>query len=375
MLIISILIFVFSLICLIVTFSNKRELQKLNKIPLIQSKEKVSICIPARNEEAKIKNCLEGMLSQTYNNTEILVLDDNSTDKTWDIINEMASIYPQIKPIKGKPLKTGWKGKQFAMEQLLEKSSGTYIMFTDADTKHKPNSIAKGVSILKNKNVDLVTGYPKISIKSYWASLVTSNMVFNTAFFLPLFLQSKLKFKGLAMAFGPYMLLKKSSLLKIDGFNQFKDVITDDVALSRTLKKQKFKQIFVDFKEEEECNMYENFSQAFNGISRSIMGVLNPLWFPLLLIAMSLLFISSFSVPISIVLILQQGSFSIESLLLLLGGLILYFSWYTMCRFHGFSKAVSKSQPLAFLMVILLYLFSFLIQVFRVKVYWKNRII
>ena len=360
---------------MIVTFSNKGELQKLNKIPLLYKEEKVSICIPARNEEKKIRTCLEGMLNQTYTNTEILVLDDNSTDRTWEIITEMASIYPQIKPIKGKPLKSGWKGKQFAMEQLLEESKGFYILFTDADTRHKPYSIAKGITIIKNKNVDLVTGYPKISIKKYWTSLVTSNMVFNTALFLPLFLQSKLKFKGLSMAFGPYMLLKKSSLIKIDGFNQFKNVVTDDVALSRTLKKKKFKQIFIDLKEEEECNMYEGFAEAFKGISRSITGVIHPVWFPFLLIAMSLLFISAFSIPISILLILQQGLFTIESLLFLVGGLILYFSWYTMCQFHGFSKSVSQSQPLAFLMVIFLYLFSFLIQVFGVKIYWKNRLI
>jgi len=372
-LIISIIIFIFSIICMIVTFSNKKELEKINKIPILHEGEKVSICIPARNEETKIKTCLEGMLNQSYTNNEILVLDDNSTDKTWDIITKMASIHPQIKPIKGKILKKGWKGKQFAMEQLLEKSTGFYILFTDADTKHKENSIAKGVSILKNKNVDLVTGYPKISITKYWAALVASNMVFNTALFLPLFLQSKLKFKGLAMAFGPYMLLKKSSLLEIDGFNNFKNIVTDDVALSRTLKKKKFKQIFIDLKDEEECNMYENFPQAFKSISRSITGVINPIWFPLLLVAMGLLLISAFSIPLAIILILQQGSFSIESLFFLVGGLVLYFSWYTMCRFHDFSKAVSKSQPLAFIMVIFLYLFSFSITVFGVKSYWKDR--
>jgi len=373
MLIISIIILIFGIFCLIITLSNKRELTKLNKIPLIYKGEKVSICIPARNEEKKIKACLKSMLKQSYSNLEILVLDDNSTDETWKIITEMAASYPKIKPIKGKPLKDGWKGKQFAMEQLLENSTGSYILFTDADTIHKPNSVAKGLAILKHEDVDLVTGYPKITIEKFWASLVTSNMVFNTALFLPFFLQRKLKFKGLSMAFGPYLLLKKTSLLEIKGFQEFKNVVTDDVALSRALKNKKYKQIFIDLKDEEYCNMYENFPQAFKGISRSITGVLNPLWFPLLLLAMALLVISAFSLPLSLILILQTGYFGIKSLLFLFGGILLHFSWYTMCRFHGFKKSVSMSQPLAFIMVVFLYLFSFFTTIFKVKIYWKNR--
>jgi len=105
---------------------------------------KVSVLIPARNEEENLEKCLESLLVQTYTNYEVIVLDDQSTDRTWEIITGYAKRCPElIRAVKGKPLpRDGWNGKPFAMQQLSEYARGDYFLFTDADTVHSRDSMA-----------------------------------------------------------------------------------------------------------------------------------------------------------------------------------------------------------------------------------------
>ena len=95
----------------------------------------ISVLIPARNEEKRIRPTLEGLLKQDYRNFEIILIDDNSTEGTWDILESYARDYDFISIIKGKTLPEGWKGKPFAMTQLSEKAKGELFVFLDADIK------------------------------------------------------------------------------------------------------------------------------------------------------------------------------------------------------------------------------------------------
>ena len=102
----------------------------------------ISVLIPARNEEDNIDKCLMSLMDQDYRNIEILVLDDNSTDNTSEIIKRISKTYKNIKFIKGKPLHEGWTGKNYACYQLYKESKGKYLFFTDADTIHNKRSIS-----------------------------------------------------------------------------------------------------------------------------------------------------------------------------------------------------------------------------------------
>src|SRR5947208_949111 len=106
----------------------------------------ISVVIPARNEEGKIARCLESLAKQNYPNYEILVIDDRSTDRTGDIIAEIAARYPHIKPLKGKENPDGWIGKCNALNEAVAHASGEWIVFTDADTCHFPNSLRDSVT-------------------------------------------------------------------------------------------------------------------------------------------------------------------------------------------------------------------------------------
>ena len=108
------------------------------KTKLPQSNTKVSLLIPARNEEGSIGSCLRSLINQDHQNLEIIVLDDHSTDRTRAIVE---SQNPKIKLISGKPIPAGWTGKNWACHQLSKQATGDILFFIDADAVLEPAAI------------------------------------------------------------------------------------------------------------------------------------------------------------------------------------------------------------------------------------------
>ena len=126
---------------LILSIANHYEMWRFNHGPEILDGPMVSVLIPMRNEENNVRNCIASLQNQLYKNYEILVINDNSSDKTADILAELASKDNRIKVFNGKPLPDDWYGKPFALHQLSLHARGEILIFTDADTFHNPASI------------------------------------------------------------------------------------------------------------------------------------------------------------------------------------------------------------------------------------------
>ncbi|RKY97237.1 MAG: hypothetical protein DRQ03_05700, partial [Candidatus Hydrothermota bacterium] len=104
--------------------------------------EKISVLVPVRNEERDLKLCLESLVKQNYPLYEIILLDDNSRDRSPEIMREFQRRFPEkIKIITSKPLPPGWTGKNWACHQLAKKANGDWLLFTDADTVHAAGCI------------------------------------------------------------------------------------------------------------------------------------------------------------------------------------------------------------------------------------------
>ena len=128
----------------------------------------VSVLIPARDEEAHIEQCIQSLMNQTYTNYEVLVLNDNSTDKTDETLDRLQALYPdKLKVFQGAPLPADWRGKPFAMKQLCQQAKGKYWLFTDADTIHSPRSISLAVTNIVYHEVDFLSGYITQTMKTF----------------------------------------------------------------------------------------------------------------------------------------------------------------------------------------------------------------
>lgn len=134
----------------------------LDKKPSRKLKDKdlpsVSVCIPARNEDHALTDCLQSVLLSNYPKLEIIVLDDNSVDNTSVLIKSFA--HAGVRFVQGSDLPPSWLGKNYALHGLLKEASGSHVLFLDVDTRLKPNSIADMVNYMTQEEADMVSVMP-----------------------------------------------------------------------------------------------------------------------------------------------------------------------------------------------------------------------
>ena len=130
----------------------------------------VSVVVPARNEQDNIERCILSFLAQNYPNFEVIVIDDNSTDDTLKIMKEIErTIVPannRLKIISLTHKPDNWTGKTWALQQGYLQSSGSILLFTDADTYYSSkDTILLTISYMQIQNLDVLSGMPSIDLR------------------------------------------------------------------------------------------------------------------------------------------------------------------------------------------------------------------
>jgi len=185
----------------------------------------VSVLIPARDEEANIEPCLNSLRQQEYQNFEILILDDNSSDGTATIVRRLASLDERICLVAGQPLREGWAGKPFACYQLAQKAKGDYLLFVDADTVHAPNMLRNVMSLAVGSGCSLISGFPRQIATSLSERVTIPLIYFIILSWLPLWwLQSSRKLKP-SLAIGQFLLFPRDEYWRIGGHEAVKSKI------------------------------------------------------------------------------------------------------------------------------------------------------
>jgi glycosyltransferase involved in cell wall biosynthesis len=127
---------------------------------------RVSVIVPARNEEKKIREALQSVLRQEYPNLEFIVLNDRSTDQTGAVLAEMAAADGRLRLVNITELPAGWLGKNYALYQGAERAGGELLLFTDADVVMEPSTLAKAVSYLRANHLHLLAVMPTVRLPS-----------------------------------------------------------------------------------------------------------------------------------------------------------------------------------------------------------------
>jgi len=260
-----------TLCILLLSLANILWLRSSSYRPSTTDMGKVSVLIPARNEESNIRRCLESLLHQSYTNYEIVVLDDLSTDRTWEIISEYARRYPELlRAVKGAPLPRGWCGKTHAMQLLSQHAQGDYLLFTDADTVHTRESIAWAVTNINKHRSDFLSGYVRQEIQSFGEALIVPTTYIMSTMVLPLWLIPRSNTSMLSFAVGQLVMFRRRAFEAIDGYSSVSDQISEDVFVARAVKKAGFRVVFLDIRRYVRCRMYEGYQESFNGIAKNI---------------------------------------------------------------------------------------------------------
>lgn len=284
----------------------------------------ISVLVPARNEEHNIKNVLESLLVQNYPKYEVIVLNDHSEDKTGDIISAVKEKFPALKIINGKPLPEGWTGKCFACSQLFENSAGEYIIFTDADTVHKADSLRKSAAIALNRSADMLTLFPEMIMKTFSEKLLMPMLWFTITMLLPFYFVDKKGFVKFSVGIGPFMMFRRSAYEKIGGHYSVKDAIVEDVWLARKIKENGLKLIAAEGYNILSVRMYRNFGEIWRGFSKNIFAGFE--FSSIFLFSVNMMYILLFFMPFILFLIELSLYSGFKELLILTGiqVLILY---------------------------------------------------
>ena len=201
---------------------------------------KVSIILPARNEEEFIGKCLDSLIEQDYTNYEIIVVDDSSDDATGKIISEYAKKNSKIIPVSAQIKPEGWMGKNWACMEGYKKATGELLLFTDADTKHSQNVISLAVSHLLSFNLDALSAIPKMRTMDFWTR-ITLPMI--STFLHTRFSAVRVNdpSKKTAYFFGSFFIIKQKTYKEVGMHEGVKHEIIEDGALGKKVKKSGYK--------------------------------------------------------------------------------------------------------------------------------------
>lgn len=224
----------------------------------------LTVCIPARNEERDIKACVESLLKQDYPEFEVIVVDDNSTDETAEIVCSMKAQYPNLVFIPGEQLASGWIGKPYALYQAYKKSRGKYLLFTDADLIYQPYALKSAMHTLIFRDLDLLTLMPAAVFGSFWERAVQP-VIFGFIAALTRFRKVNSSNHGSAMGFGAFLLFKKESYQRIGGHLSVRTEVLEDVMLAKNAKLNRLSMLVADGKSLFSIRMYHSLEEIWLG--------------------------------------------------------------------------------------------------------------
>ena len=259
------------LVLVVIALWNRRVLGKPGGGPPARW-PRVSVLLPARNEERNITAAVQSLATQDYPDFELLVLDDGSTDRTPEMLRELSAQFPAMRVLAGEPLPSGWLGKHWACTQLAEVASGELLLFTDADTRHRSDALRRTVASLEEERLDLLTGVPREEVRTWAEKLVVPVVPWAIYAFLPLGLAYRLNRPAVTAANGQYLLFRRASYDKLGGHARVRDDVVDDLALVRQAARHRMRWRVSDLTELVNCRMYHGAREVFEGFSKNLYG-------------------------------------------------------------------------------------------------------
>ena len=200
----------------------------------------VSIIIAARNEEEKIARCISSLIAQSYQNIEILVVDDNSTDKTSSIAAEFEGKDPRVHTISPGAKPQRWVGKSWPCERGFQVSKGELLLFVDADSVFEPKAVEYSVKCLHYGSIDMLSISPRVNLTGIWAKATLPLVSAGINLLYPMKKVNDPKSRR-AYVFGTFILVKKSVYAAIGGHEAIRERIVEDAAIAQLAKSKGYK--------------------------------------------------------------------------------------------------------------------------------------
>jgi len=235
---------------------------------------RLSVIVPARNEEHRIGACLKTLLAQDYPALEVVVVDDCSTDRTADVVREVAGRDGRVRLVSGKPPPPGWLGKPHAIWQGVEASGGEFLCFVDSDGELHPQCIRQALESMEEHRSDLLTLGMRLECPSFWERAVQPLIIQLVLMGFP---AEKVNdpASDVASANGPFLLFRRSAYEAIGGHAAVRNEIVEDLVLARRIKQEGLRLTWVLAPDLMSVRMYASLREIWEGWSKNFFKSLD----------------------------------------------------------------------------------------------------
>jgi glycosyltransferase involved in cell wall biosynthesis len=232
----------------------------------------VTVVVAAKDEEANIAACIEGLLRQDYARLHVVIADDRSDDRTGAIIDEFARRDPRLTAVHVRELPAGWFGKNNAMRLGVAESRGDWLCFSDADCQYdSPRLLTAAVRFALRERVDFLSVLPFLEASTFWERVVQPAAGGIMVFWYP---PQKVNDPASPRAYanGAFMLMPRRTYEAIGGHDAVRDTLNEDMHMARRVKQRGLRLRVIRGGRAYRVRMYTGFRQIWRGWSRIFYG-------------------------------------------------------------------------------------------------------
>lgn len=230
---------------------------------------KVSVLVPARNEERAIGRLMADVLASEGVELELVVLDDASEDRTAELVRDLAARDGRVRLVPGGPLPAGWCGKQHACWQLARAARHDTWMFLDVDVVPARDAIARSVAFLDASGAALASGFPRQETGSFLEWLLLPLIHFVLLGYLPLARSRQVNDPSLAAGCGQLFVTRRADYERAGGHAAIRGSLHDGVKLPRAYRRAGLVTDIFDATEIASCRMYSRSLDVWRGLSKN----------------------------------------------------------------------------------------------------------
>ena len=232
------------------------------------SDAQVTAIVPVRNEEATIAAAVGSLAAQSVP-VDIVVVNDDSTDRTGEILTRMRQRLPQLRVVDTGEPPSGWTGKNHALATGIRLAGTPWLLLTDADVRHRPRAVEKGLAVAGDTGADLVSFSPDQELATWWERAVLPYVYCRLAREYPYQRVSNPQ-DPRAAANGQWLLISRSAYESLGGLAAVRGEVLDDVALARRAKQAGFRIHFARGHQVARTRMYRRFGEMWEGWSKNL---------------------------------------------------------------------------------------------------------
>ncbi len=232
---------------------------------------RVSIIVPARNEEMEIKSCLRSLSNLDYPNLEFILVDDRSTDRTGEIIRQFAQTDSRVRPVFVETLPENWLGKPHAMHRGAEVAQGDYLLFTDGDVLFGPQALKRALHYASECDL----GHLCLIPGGISRGLLEKGFKMLFLFGYLMWVQAgkiRSESKNVYAGVGAFNLVKNSAYKNMGGFETLKMEVLDDLILGRRLKQAGEKQDLLIAMDDLSIRWYDGLIATIQGVEKNMFA-------------------------------------------------------------------------------------------------------